>query len=398
MESNLSKDFQELVTDQSFVDWVNNPNPDSDRHWQQFVADHPSLKKDFYYAKYIIRRLRKKNKKIDEEQIRELWINIQLKINAPSGKIRTLNKWMVAASIVLLLGMGSLILHKIVGKTNYSIDYQSIAGVEPKGDEVKLILSDHSAKLIQSEDPSISYSRQGEISIDSTSLSRVVKQEEKNLEEIYNQLIVPYGKRSSLILSDGTIVYLNSGSRVIYPVVFNKEKREIYIEGEAYLKVVHNVKCPFYVTTDHLKVRVLGTEFNIKSYPDENKSSVVLVTGSVQTLINSKKILMKESERLTLNNISGKTSQEKTNVLEYISWKDGWLYCNNERIESIATKLSRYYNVDIQFKDQNAKMLTMTGKLDLKSEWREVLDIICFTAPVRYEETNEKIIISSKQP
>jgi ferric-dicitrate binding protein FerR (iron transport regulator) len=226
----------------------------------------------------------------------------------------------------------------------------------------------------------------------------VVKQEEKNLEEIYNQLIVPYGKRSSLILSDGTIVYLNSGSRVVYPVVFQKEKREIYIEGEAYLKVVHNAKCPFYVTTDHLKVRVLGTEFNIKSYPDENKSSVVLVTGSVQTLINSKKILMKESERLTLNNISGKTSQEKTNVLEYISWKDGWLYCNNERIESIATKLSRYYNVDIQFKDQNAKMLTMTGKLDLKSEWREVLDIICFTAPVRYEETNEKIIISSKQP
>ncbi|MGV8134876.1 MAG: FecR family protein [Mangrovibacterium sp.] len=398
MESNLSKDFQELVTDQSFIDWVNNPNPDSERHWQQFVVDHPSLKKEFYYAKYIVRRLHKKNKKIDEEQIRELWINIQLKINAPSGKIRTLNKWMVAASIVLLLGIGSLILHKIVENTDHIVDYKSIDGVESEGNEVKLILSDHSEKLIQSEDPSISYSRQGEISIDSTSLSHVVKQEEKNLEEIYNQLIVPYGKRSSLILSDGTIVYLNSGSRVIYPVVFNKEKREIYIEGEAYLKVAHNVKCPFYVTTDHLKVRVLGTEFNIKSYPDENKSSVVLVTGSVQTLINSKKILMKESEQLTLNNISGKISQEKTDVLEHISWKDGWLFCNNEQIESIATKLSRYYNVDIQFKDQNAKMLTMTGKLDLKSEWREVLDIICFTAPVRYEENSEKIIISSKQP
>jgi len=396
MKLNLSEEFQKLVTDQRFVDWVKNPNPDSNRYWQQFISEHPSLKKEFSDAKYIIRRLHKKSKKMDEEEIRELWTNIESRIHASSGKIRTLKRWMVAASVILLLGIGSVALYKMIGITHSVVDYQSIAGVKSEGNEVKLILSDRSERLIQSDDPSISYNRQGEISIDSTSLSRVVKQEEKNVEEIYNQLVVPYGKRSSLILSDGTIVYLNSGSRVVYPVVFQKEKREIYIEGEAYLKVTHHTKWPFYVTADHLKVRVLGTEFNVKSYPDENTSSVVLVTGSVQTVIRSKKIMMKESERLSLNNLSGKISQGKTNVLEHVSWKDGWLHCNNERIESIATKLSRYYNIDIELKDQNSGMLTMTGKLDLKSEWREVLDIICFTAPVSYEEINEKIVISSK--
>lgn len=396
MEIDLKKEFQKLITNEKFVEWVRNPNPVSDEYWKRFLLDHPHLEDELLNAKYIINRLKKENKKIEEEQLQELWSHIQLKLSSSRGKVRTINKWMAAASIVLLLGVGSLI-WLLELKTNTEVDYQAIVRVEPEGNKVQLILSGNTRKLLQSKEPSISYRQKGEILIDSISLKQSYKTEEKAPQEIFNQLVVPYGKRSSLILSDGTSIYLNSGSRVIYPVTFSEGSREIFIEGEAYLKVSHNAQSPFYVKTNHLKVRVLGTEFNIKSYPDENNSSVVLVTGSVQALVKSKKILMKKNERVNLNNVSGELSKERIDVQEYISWKDGWMHCNNEQMENIVARLSRYYNRDIQFKDQDTKKLTISGKLELKPECTQVLDAISFSAPIEYKEIKGKIIISIKQ-
>ena len=271
-----------------------------------------------------------------------------------------------------------------------------MAKTKPEGNEVKLILSDNSEKRIATEDPAIKYNQNGDILVDSVTLSNKISNSNKSNKESFNQLIVPKGKRSSLTFADGTRLYLNSGSQVIYPVTFNKKLREIYISGEAYLEVTHDAGWPFIVKTDHLDVKVLGTEFNIKSYPDETNSSIVLVKGSVQAIVNSQKIRMTESELFTLDNASEKTSLGKTNVLEYVSWKDGWMYCTNERIENIARKLSRYYDVNIQFIDDKVKDITLTGKLDLKTECREILNVISFIAPIDYKITDGNIILSTK--
>jgi ferric-dicitrate binding protein FerR (iron transport regulator) len=193
-------------------------------------------------------------------------------------------------------------------------------------------------------------------------------------------------------------LFLNSGSQAIYPVTFKKKIREIYIKGEAYLEVAHHTNYPFIVKTDHLDVKVLGTEFNVKSYPDETSTSVVLVKGSVQAIIKSQKIVMRENELLTLENSTEKTSLVETDVLEYISWKNGWMHCTNERIENVATKLSRYYDVNILFNDLKVKDITLTGKLDLKDDCSEVFDVIRFIAPtpIDYKITEEGIILSTK--
>uniref|UniRef100_UPI003217EBD7 FecR family protein n=1 Tax=uncultured Draconibacterium sp. TaxID=1573823 RepID=UPI003217EBD7 len=392
MEFYSKKEFQNLMVNEEFIEWVKNPNPASDEYWQRFLHDHPQLEEELLKAKGILKRLKKENKKIDEEQLRELWSGIQLKLDSSEGKVRTINVWMAAASVLLLLGVGGL-LWFVAGK-NAEVDYQAIAKVEPEGNKVQLILSDNSRKVLQSKVPSISYKQAGEILIDSVSLKQADTPREKEPEVIFNQLVVPYGKRSNLILSDGTSICLNSGSRVIYPVRFKCDKREIYVEGEAYLKVAHNAQCPFYVKTNHLKVKVLGTEFNINSHPNELNSSVVLVTGSVQALVRSKKVLMTESEQFKLNNISGEFTKEKVDVKEYISWKDGWMYCNNEKLESIAAKLSRYYNIEIQFKEEETKALTISGKLELKPECLHVFEAISFSAPISCKEIDEKIIIS----
>ncbi len=398
MNSMPQNKFQDFIDDQFFVDWVKNPTPESNKYWEEYISQHPSEKVYFDQAKYIMTNFLKEKNSPKDEDVRNVWSNIQARIKNPSRKIRDINAWLVAASIVLIIGIGTGILFQIIGKQGSMVNYSSLAINKAEGNEVKLILSDNSEKRIAANDPSIKYSQNGEILVDSVAVSDELTASGKSDGEAFNQLIVPKGKRSSLTLSDGTKLFLNSGSQVIYPVTFSKKIREIYIRGEVYLKVAYNANCPFIVKTDHLDVKVLGTEFNVKSYPDETSSSVVLVKGSIQAIMKSKKIMMKESELLTLDIFADKASLEKTNVLEYISWKDGWMYCTNERIESIAKKLSRYYDVNIQFNDSKVKDITLTGKLDLKDECSKVFDVIRFIAPtpIDYKIVDGSIILSAK--
>ncbi len=395
MNSVPQNKFQDFVDDQFFVDWVKNPTAESDQYWKQYIAGHPSEKESIDQAKYILAKFQTEKKRPKEDDVRNVWLNIQSRILNPPRKIRYINRWLAAASIALIIGIGTVIF-SIIENRETSVNYTSMTMMEPEGNEVKLIFSDNSEKRFATKDPSIRYNQNGEIQVDSVTFNNETSSPNKPDKEAFNQLLVPKGKRSSLTFSDGTRLYLNSGSQVIYPVTFNKKSREIYISGEAYLDVAHDAGWPFIVKTDHLDVKVLGTEFNIKSYPDETNSTIVLVKGSVQAIVKSQKIVMKESELFTLDNATEKSSLGKANVLEYVSWKDGWMYCTNERIDNIARKLSRYYDVNIQFNDDKVKDMTLTGKLDLKTECREVFDVISFIAPVDYKIIDGNIILSAK--
>jgi len=395
MNSVPQNKFQDFIDDQFFVNWVKNPTAESDQYWKQYFADHPSEKEYIDQAEYILTKFQTEKKKPNNDDARNVWLNIQAKILNPPRKVGFINAWLVAASIALIIGIGTVMFRIIENRETY-VNYTSMAKMGPEGNEVKLILSDNSEKRFATKDPSIKYNQNGEILVDSVTLANEISTPNKPDKEAVNQLVVPKGKRSSLTFSDGTRLFLNSGSQVIYPVKFNKKSREIYIRGEAYLDVTHDASWPFVVRTDHLDVKVLGTELNIKSYPDETNSTIVLVKGSVQAIVKSQKIVMKESELFTLDNATEKSSLGKANVLEYVSWKDGWMYCTNERIDNIARKLSRYYDVNIQFNDDKVKDLTLTGKLDLKTECREVLDVISFIAPVDYKIIDGDIILSSK--
>lgn len=396
MRSIPQNKFQCFIDDPFFADWVRNPTPESNKYWEEYISQHPSEKEYFEQAIFIMTRFLKERNGPKDEDVRNVWSGIQAGVKNSPRKISYINVWSVAASIVLIIGIG--ILFRAIEKQDLTINYNSLAVKESEGNEVKLILSDNTEKRINAEDPSIKYNQNGEIMVDSVVLFSEFSAPGNKDMETFNQLIVSKGKRSGLTLSDGTVLYLNSGSQVIYTVIFNKKFREIYVRGEVYLKVAHNADCPFIVKADHLNIKVLCTEFNVRSYPDDSGSSVVLVKGSVQAILRSKKIMMEENELLTLDNSTERTTLERVDLLEYISWKDGWLYCTNERIESVAKKLSRYYDMEIQFNDPELKEITLTGKLDLKDEFSEVLDVVCLIAPVPvdYEILDGKITLSLK--
>jgi ferric-dicitrate binding protein FerR (iron transport regulator) len=276
------------------------------------------------------------------------------------------------------------------------INYQSIAVAVNPRNEIKLILSDNSEKIFDTKEVELKYNQDGKL--ETKTGTKVETEDLKQGSDAVqmNQLVVPRGKRSNIVLADGTKLWLNSGSRAIYPVAFNDKTREIFIEGEGYLEVAHDAAKPFFVVTDQIKVRVLGTKFDISAYKEDNHVSVVLVEGSVQVSSPSGNSNIKPNQILNYEKSTQKSLLATANVLEYVAWKDGWMLCNKEPIESITTKLSRYYDVKINYSDLNVSTMTITGKLDLKSNYEDVLKVICATAPLKYEMIDNTIFLTIK--
>lgn len=379
-----------LIHDPNFFDWVLKPTEALNDFWNNYILQNPSAKSDIEEARIFIKGLVKKDKGLREEEIETLWNRIEETNSFQKKKTIILPRWVVAASIVFVLGISGMLILQSINNNLSDVDYSAVVRLEPTGNDVTLFLSDSTKEVFSSNEVEIRYDEKGGILTGSGKVLGSDVVEKLNEEEQLNQLVVPFGKHSNITLSDGTKLWLNSGSRAIYPVVFNKKYREIFIEGEAYLEVAHNVSQPFFVKTEKVKVKVLGTIFNISAYSNESQSSVVLVEGSVQAWVGKDKVVIEPNQVFTLEKPSGEVSLKKNvNVLEYISWKDGWLLCKKEKMESIVTKLSRYYNVKIESMDDEINNLTLSGKLDLKTELVDVLNSITLTAPVKYEIDGE---------
>jgi ferric-dicitrate binding protein FerR (iron transport regulator) len=212
-----------------------------------------------------------------------------------------------------------------------------------------------------------------------------------DIETKFLQLVVPRGRRTSIKFSDGTVAWVNSGSKLVYPKSFTGKKREIFIEGEIYLEVTKDASKPFCVHSKKFDVVVLGTKFNINAYKEDTENSVVLVDGSVEVTTKSDfKQKLRPNQGLFFVNESVK--MEDVDASSYISWKDGILKVNGESLGSIFNKLSRFYNVTINY-DQSLALEKYRGKLELNDSIEFVLDNLSFTSQFNYVKDENGIQI-----
>ncbi|MCG6189573.1 FecR family protein [Maribellus maritimus] len=203
------------------------------------------------------------------------------------------------------------------------------------------------------------------------------------------EVIAPIGSRTVVQLSDGTEVNLNYGSKIKYPRNFNGERREIVLSGEAFFDVAHNKEKPFVVKTGQLQVKVLGTEFNINAYPDDDFISTTLVKGkvAVEKVVGREQVeqikLMKPGENMTYNKNSETVTSHEGSIDKYIAWKDGKLIFDDEPITKVAEKLGRMFNVEIEVandvKDLSYTVTFFNDPLYL------ILDLMTETTPIKYE-------------
>lgn len=178
----------------------------------------------------------------------------------------------------------------------------------------------------------------------------------------YTEVKVPLGQMTQINLSDGSKIWLNSGSVFKYPTEFDWFSREVYLDGEAFMEVAHNKHKPFVVNARKFSIEVLGTSFNISAFSTDNQADVTLVEGSV--LLNSedkswsKRIVPGEVAKIE----QGKKAEvSKVNTDFYTSWKEGKIIFKKETLEEIAKKMERWYNVEIRFNNEELKTHTFSG-------------------------------------
>lgn len=307
----------------------------------------------------------------------------------------------MAASIALIVGLWLF----FDGNDTQSIsDFarSSVQSNKVESDEVVLVLEEGENVAVEEETARINYSASGEkVSIGNH--KAIEQKATKDQKLVYNTLIVPYGKRSVLELSDGSTVWLNSGSRLVYPVFFKKDRREVFLEGEAIFKVTHNKQHPFIVLSEGQEIEVLGTEFNVSSYLDDKSTNTVLKSGSIR-IHYGKKSMLSAKEQLQVNpgimasynRTEGSMKSKEVDVDRYFSWRNGELIFKNDNLEYIMKKLSRYYNVEINIVDKTSGQGTFSGHLDLKEDLDKVMGIIKETADLKYQWIEEnKIIINN---
>jgi ferric-dicitrate binding protein FerR (iron transport regulator) len=287
----------------------------------------------------------------------------------------------VAASICLLIVVGRYALAPTQTKTAdfYSVMQSFESAADASGD-VQLMLSDSRTINIEGDDTQLDYSEEGHVGINKSGKVEVPAEagQEKT---VFNQVTVPAGKRSMLILNDGTKVWINSGSKLVFPVNFEKNKREVFVEGEIYLDVVADAARPFTVHTKAIDVNVLGTKFNVSAYADEPDFQVALVSGEVEIRQNGDaKEILKPNQLFSYNGESRDFTVTEIDAQDYIAWKDGYYLFYSHELGAVFAKLSKYYSVRIQC-DEKIGKLNCSGKLDLKDNLEDVFHSLEKAAP-----------------
>lgn len=231
------------------------------------------------------------------------------------------------------------------------------------------------------------------------------------------------GSRTDIVLPDGTKVWLNAGSKITYDKTFGETLRNVTLTGEAYFDVVHNAEKPFVIHTTAMDIKVLGTEFNVKSYPDENTTEASLIRGSIEVTLKDKraeKIVLKPSEKLVVSNEAVEMPAPATTVkktlkysdpiislghLNYFSldstiletsWVSNRLIFEDESFEQVATKMSRWYGVSFEFADASIQHLRFTGNFKNESV-EEALKAMQITADFSYRISSDKHVIITKK-
>ena len=217
----------------------------------------------------------------------------------------------------------------------------------------------------------------------------------------YNEITVPYGKRFTIQLSDGSEVQLNAGTRLRYPVHFlNGRQREVFLNGEAYFDVARDIDHPFIVNSTAINVAVLGTQFNISSYPEDKLTDVVLVEGAVAMYPQSG--MTRDSTFLTpglkgsFNKVNMTFTTEKVNTSVYTSWRNGELVFRNSPFKHIVKKLERHYNIRVVLNNEELGEELFSASFTDKNI-REVLSYFDFIKRIDYTLKDNTVYINESE-
>lgn len=221
--------------------------------------------------------------------------------------------------------------------------------------------------------------------------------EKRELLSATNTITVPEGQRVNLTLPDGTVVWLNARSEIVYPAVFSQSKREVQLNGEAYFEVTHNAKKPFVVQTQKCDIEVLGTRFNVEAYSDSDDFSASLMEGSVKVMDNSRRVapvMLKPDQEVHLK--GGKLLVSAIDDYDHFRWREGLVCFKNVDFHELMTRFEKCYGISIVVENKNLKEYTCSGKFRISDGVDNALRILQKDAKYTFERNEDNSVVYIK--
>lgn len=390
MESKNYQNFttEDFVLDEDFQHWVMHPDDDNERRWSLFMEQYPGKLEQIRQAKMIVHAVQPFEPTVSEEVLNNIFNQITQNAK-PVRKMRFV-LWTAAASLLALIAIGGL-LHYYQDSTQLATFETMNAKDIGKG---KIVLADGTIHEFDTEKTTIQQTASGNLKVNNDTITEHPVNTKAG-QVAMNQIIIPFGKRSDITLADGTHIWLNSGSQISYPVTFSDKSREVYLLGEAFFDVKNDPSRPFFVYTKDIKLKVLGTRFNVSSFANDATTQAVLLTGKI-TAVKSKGFSatyeLLPGERIVYNKEEENLTKDRVDVELYSSWINGYLIFRNEPVTGIFNKLERSYNKHIVV-EIGLEKVTFSGKLDLIEDLDSVLENIAFTSSFKVKKENDKYTI-----
>lgn len=226
---------------------------------------------------------------------------------------------------------------------------------------------------------------------------QVAYTESDQAEAEINRLLVPRGGEYQMVLADGTQVWLNSESELVFPTAFNGDVRSVEVSGEAYFEVSPNKNKPFIVQTSGQQIQVLGTAFNVRNYTEEEQVVTTLVEGSIALTsdhADQESMQLNPGEQTVLDFIHGTISKQLVDVGEFISWKNGEYLFKSKPLVDVMTELARWYDLEIEFGDSSIEQSLVTGKFKRANSFNAFVDLLDKIEVAHFKIEGNKVTVT----
>ena len=299
-----------------------------------------------------------------------------------------------AATIVLPLFMVGVGFYLIRDKEEIH-PVAEMVKISPGVTKAELVLADGHKVVLGTETIDSLVSEEGvNIVKDGNGVSYLGNKEEGDL--AYNIMRVPRGGEFKVRLQDGTLVYMNSETELKYPVRFVGKERRVYLSGEAYFEVQRDTTKPFIVVMNGNEVRVLGTEFNVRSYEDEKCQFTTLVAGKVLLTTHDHRCIELLPNEQGIVDPQGDIRKEQVDVALYTAWKDGNFVFRKQSLEHIMEIVERWYDLKVTFEDECCKQVSFSGNVERYDDFSKLAEMLEATGSVKFRIKNNEIYVTKR--
>ncbi len=303
-------------------------------------------------------------------------------------------RWSIAASIILWVGL--FVGRTINGVRDIHEEQELAKSVMQPGTSKAILMMADGKEVVLEQGQNLNILLNERVRVATSSQGIVYEEYGKGMvTEEYNKLTTPVGGEYSLVLSDGTKVFLNADSELKYPVEFSDGKRIVDLKGEAYFEVHKDSLRPFIVRMNGAEVTVLGTSFNVNTYGDDGQIYTTLVNGSVRvsSMKNKQEEILKPGMQSVMNVQSGLLTVRKVDVEPYVAWREGRFVFRAMTLDLIMRQLQRWYDFEVFYQNSELKDYEFRGVIKRDMDLDKVLSVIKATTNVDFEVKGKVITI-----